>query len=302
MNEIDKVIKTCSQEVGYLEKSKEAYHKDKNVIYKKTEGAGNDNCTKYAVEMDNLNLYNGKKNFYSWCNVFIDWCFVQALGLDRAKELLLGWSAGCTQDYNWFKERGQIVKNPQRGDLVFFGKTTHIGIIEDVKDGRIYTIEGNTSNKAELVTNGGCVARKSYSINSKYIHSFARPNYINTPDIRTKAHIQDYGWTDWKSTGEVIGTVGEDKRIEAIVLEGDVSYRVHAQDIGWTDWKNSGEIAGTVGESKQIEAIEIKSSKCLDVQEHVQDIGWMPASRGTDIRIGTEGKGLRLEAFKVSIA
>lgn len=120
-------------------------------------------------------------------------------------------------------------------------------------------------------------------------------------DLQVKAHIQDYGWTDWKNAGEVIGTVGEDKRIEAIIIEGDVSYRVHVQDHGWTDWKNSGEIAGTVGESKQIEAIEIKSSKCLEVQEHVQDIGWLPVSRGTDIHIGTEGKGLRLEAFKVSI-
>lgn len=241
-----------------------------------------------------------RNNGYSWCNVFIDWCFVQALGLDRAKELLIGWSAGCTQDYNWFKEKRQIVKDPQRGDLVFFGNTAHIGIIEDVRDGKIYTIEGNTSNKAELVTNGGCVARKSYSINSKYIHSFARPKY-KMPNLQIKAHIQDYGWSNWKQEGEVVGTVGEDKRIEAIILEGDVSYRVHVQDHGWTEWKNSGEIAGTVGESKQIEAIEIRSSEPLEVQEHIQDIGWLPVSRGTNIRIGTEGKGLRLEAFKVSI-
>ncbi len=120
--------------------------------------------------------------------------------------------------------------------------------------------------------------------------------------IRIKAHIQDYGWTDWKNCNDIVGTVGEDKRIEAIVLEGDVSYRVHVQDLGWTEWKNSGEIAGTEGESKQIEAIEIKSNKILEVQEHVQDIGWLPVSRGNNIRIGTESKGLRLEAFKINVA
>lgn len=294
MSELDKVLQIASNEVGYLEKASNANLDDK------TANAGSKNYTKYARDMDNLHVYNGRKQGYAWCNVFIDWCFVQAVGLDRAKELLIGWSAGCTQDYNWFKERGQIVSAPRRGDLVFFGNTSHIGIIEDVRDGKIYTIEGNTSNKAELVTNGGCVARKSYSINSKYIHSFARLKYM-IPNLRIKAHIQDYGWSDWKQENEVVGTVGEDKRIEAIILEGDVSYRVHAQDIGWTEWKNSGEIAGTVGESKQIEAIEIRSSEPLEVQEHIQDIGWLPASRGTDIRIGTEGKGLRLEAFKVSI-
>lgn len=113
---------------------------------------------------------------------FIDWCFVQAFGVDRARELLIGFSAGCTQDYNWFKSKGQIVSNPVKGDLVFFGDTSHIGIIEEVKDGKIYTIEGNTSNEAELIINGGTVAKKSYDLNSKYIHSYARPKYEAASD------------------------------------------------------------------------------------------------------------------------
>ena len=299
MQELEKVLQIASNEVGYLEKTSNSN------LDSKTANAGDRNYTKYARDMDNLNVYNGKKQGYAWCNVFIDWCFVQALGVDRAKELLIGFSAGCTQDYNWFKEKGQIVKNPQRGDLVFFGNTAHIGIIEKVENGKIYTIEGNTSNKAELVTNGGTVAKKSYAINSKYIHSFARPSYINTPDIQIKAHIQDIGWTDWKHNGEVVGTVGEEKRIEAIILQGnngvDLSYRVHVQDIGWQEWKHSGEVAGTEGESKRIEAIEIQSNRSLEVREQVQDIGWMPCSKGTAVKIGTETKGLRLEAFVIDI-
>lgn len=246
-----------------------------------------------------------RSNGYAWCNVFIDWCFVQAVGVDRAKELLIGFSAGCTQDYNWFKERGQIVKNPQRGDLAFFGNTSHIGIIERVENGKIYTIEGNTSNKAELVTNGGAVAKKSYTINSKYIHSFARPNYINTPDLQYKAHIQDIGWTEWKSVGEIVGTEGQEKRIEAVIIQAnngvDVQYKVHMEGIGWSDWKHNGEVAGTEGESRRIEAIEIQSNRTLEVREQVQDIGWMPASKGTAVKIGTETKGLRLEAFVISV-
>ena len=30
------------------------------------------------------------------------------------------------------------------------------------------------------------------------------------------------------------------------------------QDYGWTNWKNNGEMAGTTGESKRMEAIEIR--------------------------------------------
>lgn len=177
MSEIDQLLDIFNAEVGYLEKSKTAYQKDPTVLYDKTRGAGSDNYTKYAKEMDELHVYNGIKQGYAWCDIFIDWCFVQALGLDRARKLLIGFSAGCTQDWNWFKAKGQIDTVPQRGDLVFFGNCDHIGIVEHVDNERIYTIEGNTSNKAELITNGGAVAKKNYLKTSRYIKGYARPIY-----------------------------------------------------------------------------------------------------------------------------
>lgn len=125
------------------------------------------------------------------------------------------------------------------------------------------------------------------------------------PDIQYKAHIQDIGWTDWENAGQVAGTEGEGKRVEAIILEGhnglDLSYRVHMEGIGWSDWVDNGQVAGTTGQSRRIEAIEIKSNKMLEVQEHIQSVGWMPSSKGTNIKIGTEGKSLRLEAFKINV-
>lgn len=171
MSEIKKILDIANEEVGYLEKA------SREQLGDKTANAGNNNYTKYAEEMDALKVYNGPKQGYAWCNVFIDWCFYKSLGINRARELLIGFSAGCTQDYNYFKSKGQIVNDPQIGDLVFFGDTSHIGIIENVIGGRIYTIEGNTSNEAELIVNGGQVAKKSYDLESKYIHSYARPKY-----------------------------------------------------------------------------------------------------------------------------
>lgn len=61
MSEIDQLLDIFNAEVGYLEKSKEAYRKDPSVLYDKTRGAGSDNYTKYAKEMDELNVYNGIK-------------------------------------------------------------------------------------------------------------------------------------------------------------------------------------------------------------------------------------------------
>lgn len=125
-------------------------------------------------------------------------------------------------------------------------------------------------------------------------------------ELQCNAHIQDIGWTGYKDTSKgIVGTEGQGKRLEAIQFKAnnglDLSYRAHVQDIGWTDWKNNGQVAGTEGQSKRIEAIEIKSNKMLEVQEHIENVGWMPSSKGTNIRIGTEGKSLRLEAFKINV-
>ena len=124
-------------------------------------------------------------------------------------------------------------------------------------------------------------------------------------ELLCRAHIQDIGWTDYTDTKNGIGTENESKRLEAIQFKatGDlqIQYRVHVQDIGWQEWKNNDEVAGTTGESKMIEAIEIKSNKILEVKEHIENVGWLPASKGTEIHVGTVGKALRLEAFKINI-
>ena len=188
MSEITKVLDIATAELGYIEKSKAAYRQDPTVLYDKTKGAGSDNYTKYAKEMDDLHVYNGIKQGYAWCNVFVDWCFMQSLGKDRAQQLLIGWSAGCTQDWNWLKAKGLIVTSPQKGDLIFFKNLAHIGIVEKVENGKVYTIEGNTSNKAELIVNGGEVARKEYALNSSAIYGYARPKYdVSSPiDVPTE--------------------------------------------------------------------------------------------------------------------
>lgn len=185
MSEIKKILDIANTEVGYLEKASNSNLDDK------TANAGDKNYTKYARDMDTLKVYNGIKQGYAWCNVFIDWCFVQAVGVDRARKLLIGFSAGCTQDYNWFKSKRQIVSEPQIGDLVFFGDLSHIGIVENVDNDRIYTIEGNTSNASELIINGGQVAKKSYLKTSKYIYGYARPKYNEEIEENSKNETQN---------------------------------------------------------------------------------------------------------------
>ena len=181
MNELDKVISIAKQEEGYLEK------KSNKDLDDKIKNAGANNYTKYARDLDNIkNFYNWKKQGFAWCDVFVDWCFVQAFGVDRARELLCqplnSCGAGVGFSANYYKNKNQYYKsNPKAGDQIFFknanGSATHTGLVYQVDNKYVYTIEGNTSSEAGVIANGGCVRLKKYLLSYKYIMGYGRPNY-----------------------------------------------------------------------------------------------------------------------------
>lgn len=179
---IEKLIEIAKREVGYLEK------KTNSQLDDKTANAGRNNYTKYARDLDNIpNFYNGRKNGYAWCDVFVDWCFVQAFGVDKAKELLCqpnkSLGAGCYYSARYYKQNKQFFSTPKKGDQIFFknskGEECHTGIVIDVDSKYVYTIEGNTSSAKGVISNGGCVRAKSYLLSYKYISGYGRPKYTN---------------------------------------------------------------------------------------------------------------------------
>lgn len=190
MNELDKLLSIAMQEEGYLEK------KSNSQLDDKTANAGSNNYTKYARDFDEkyTTFYNGKKNGYAWCDVFVDWCFVQAFGEERARELLCqplrSCGAGVGYSCDYYKAKGQFYSsNPKVGDQIFFknssGARTHTGLVYQVDANYVYTIEGNTSSTAGVVANGGCVRKKKYARNYKYIYGYGRPNYKVEPQKPT---------------------------------------------------------------------------------------------------------------------
>ena len=174
-----KVISVAEAEVGYLEKATNAN------LDSKTANAGSNNYTKYARDLDAISgFYNGKKNGYAWCDIFVDWCFVQAFGVDAAKELLnqpdKSAGAGCTYSAKYYKNKGKLFSSPKPGDQIFFGtesEVKHTGLVYKVDSSRVYTIEGNTSGASGVVANGGGVCKKSYSLSDKNIYGYGRPAY-----------------------------------------------------------------------------------------------------------------------------
>ncbi|WP_270302863.1 CHAP domain-containing protein [Baileyella intestinalis] len=86
-----------------------------------------------------------------WCGCFIAWCLQQA-GIIRA--IHVGNMASVPYWLNYFDRTGRWDSAPNPGDVVVYdwkpydGKRQgfHVGIVEKVKDGFVYTIEGNTGS------------------------------------------------------------------------------------------------------------------------------------------------------------
>ena len=177
MAKYDKLLQVAAAEVGYLEK------KNNSELDGKTVNAGSANYTKYARDLDKTDFFNGKKNGYAWCAVFMCWCFVQAYGLEVARKMLYlpkkSYAAGVDYLKNYFKAAGRLYTTPQVGDVVMFG-VQHTGIVTAVSGNTFKTVEGNTSGASGVVSNGGGVCCKSYSVNSTY--TFGRPDWSLAPE------------------------------------------------------------------------------------------------------------------------
>lgn len=88
-----------------------------------------------------------------WCAIFVSWCAEQCGLLDSG---VIPKFSGVGTGVNWFQSRGQWLPGsatPEPGMLIFFkwyGSNSliadHVGIVERVENGRVYTIEGNSND------------------------------------------------------------------------------------------------------------------------------------------------------------
>lgn len=167
MNEdqaIKKLISTASAEIGYMEKAS-----DKN-LDNKTANAGKGNYTKYARDLVKL-IGSPYAQGAAWCDMFVDWCFIQTFGKDNAKKMLGGWSAYTPTSADLYKKAKRFYQSPAVGDQIFFKNSeriNHTGIVVNVTSTTVYTIEGNSSNK---------VQNRLYSLKDTSIAGYGRPNW-----------------------------------------------------------------------------------------------------------------------------
>lgn len=92
----------------------------------------------------------GFSNHVEWCACFVSWCADQCGYLDSGAYPKF---SGCVFGMQWFQQRGLWLDGsaePVPGMLIFFdwatqdGVPDHVGIVEKVDSGMVYTVEGNS--------------------------------------------------------------------------------------------------------------------------------------------------------------
>lgn len=136
--------------------------------------------------------------------------------------------------------------------------------------------------------------------------------------VSYQVHAMNIGWQEYKTDGEIAGTVGEARRIEGFIIDlkntsglsGEIKYRAHVQDIGWQTYRTNGEIAGTTGQKKHIEAVQMYLTDELADQYdiyyklHIEEYGWLKWTKGSSDDSGISGStGLnhQVEAIRVCL-
>ena len=122
--------------------------------------------------------YNGNKNGFSYCCVFVDAMFYYAAGRNKDAAVTIKPTGSLGAGVKWSKGYMEdlIVTDPRPGDVVFFrsgGELCHTGIVTYVDETTISTIEGNINGPVYKHV----VGEKTYNRTDKYIDSFARPRY-----------------------------------------------------------------------------------------------------------------------------
>jgi len=108
-----------------------------------------------------------------WCVIFVSWCADQCGYLDEG---VLPKMEGVLPLVDWFRERDQWQYRdyePNPGDLIFYdwendGIADHVGIVERVENGLIYSVEGNVDDR--------CIENSHYAGTSS-IYGFGLPQY-----------------------------------------------------------------------------------------------------------------------------
>ena len=177
--EFSDMMAACSGSAGYGDKAYVSHVLRYYPIGRSFMGEGN--AAMVAVAQSQIGNVGGAPYWswwgldyrVEWCAIFVSWCADQCGYLDAG---VLPKMEGVRPYVDWFIERGQWQGRdyePSPGDIIFFdwesdGLADHVGIVEKVENGIIYTIEGNAGDR--------CI-ENSYPLDTAPVYGYGAPPY-----------------------------------------------------------------------------------------------------------------------------
>ncbi|OTP09503.1 hypothetical protein A5844_002281 [Enterococcus sp. 10A9_DIV0425] len=134
-----------------------------------------------------------------------------------------------------------------------------------------------------------------------------------SPTVSYQTHVRTFGWQNEVTNGATAGTIGQNKRLEAIKIKlsespftGNVEYSSHVQSIGWQGYVNNGATSGTTDQALRTEAIKIRLtgeiSQQYDIYYRVHSayFGWLGWTKNGE-NAGSSGFGYQMEAIQIQL-
>lgn len=274
-------------------------------------------------EYGNKFYNNGNAGGWSWCitgnprcdgrNVLAN-CVGYASG--RFNEIIgeMRYPEFCSNAENFIEVAQrlglEISNTPSLGSIMVWQKGATLG--EDDGAGHVAIVErvdnDNQVFTSESAYGGSAFFNKSRNNNDlrwNMGEGYTFRGFIVNPSmsrLKYEAHLENIGWQGWKSNGEMAGTTGESRRLEAIRIDApfEVEAKAHLENIGWIDYGkiNKESIIGTVGENRRLECLCLKGK--FKYRVHIEDSGWSTWTNADGIStLGSVGQGLRIEAIEM---
>ena len=143
-----------------------------------------------------------------------------------------------------------------------------------------------------------CFIDNSYHILNDNNYKFVNLDH----GIKYKAHVQEDGWQDWKRNGEMAGTTGQKKRLEALMIDyPEVEAKAHLESIGWVNYGKlkKDTVIGSVGQKRRMECLCLKGN--IKYRVYLEKTGWTCWTEADGVAtLGSVGQELRIEAIEIT--
>ena len=220
-----------------------------------TIGGGNLSIVEFALSkvgqggQESWAYFNGWQD--QWCSMFVSFC-AGSCGFEDITPN----TASCDVGMNWFKDKGQWQTRqsgyePKPGDFIYFSwdhnpnDAQHVGIVEKVENGVVYTIEGNTGGSSFRDSK---VSKKTYSLTSASIIGYGTPAYPSASNlIGDNAAEQIYNYLKGQGltaagVAGLMGNLNAESGLVSIRLQGDFSSG-YTTSVNYTNQVDSGAIS-----------------------------------------------------------